>query len=755
MIGGALCGLLLLANSGCTRDPNARKQRFVESGDKYLAKGKLREAQIEYENALQIDAEFLPAHKELAKVYLRLGAWGAAVKEFRAVLRLDPNNVQAHVDLGNILLLGKDFPGAEEHARAALALDGDNVEGHVLLANALSAREDFPAALEEMQKAIGLDPKRTTSYLNLGVLQAKAGQTAEAEQSYRKALELEPKSLTALLAFGNFYRQQNRPGEAEAEYRQAAQLEPENPQPVIALSRLLLAEGKRDQAEQTIKDAKPRLSKNPSGYRLLAEFYSGLGDLTHAAEEYASLVQEHPDDLRLKNEYVQVLLALNRLDEGTTLNDAILTGAPKDTEALIAEGQILVRRGKPEEAVKVLETVVTAEPENATGEFQLGVALAGAGNLARAEEAWRKAAKLRPDLPGPQQALAELAIRKDDVDLLMNSAEALIQTNPKLATGYTLRAVGRIAKRDFAGAEMDLNTALSLAPDDPTPYTRMGALRDREKRYPEAEKYYEQALTKNPNFIEALHGLVRVELEQNQGAKALARVQQQIAKSPSNSEFQVLLARLYADQHELPEAEGALEKATTLDPNNLEGFLLLAQVQAQRGSFDRAVQSYQQSIQQHPKDVRPYVLLGMLEESQKDLPKARELYEKALQVQPNNPVAANNLAYLLLESGGDTNSALTLAQTARQALPQSPNVADTLAWVYYQKGVYGSAADLLKEAVHARPDNATFHYHLGMTYDKIDDKTHAREELQRALKLNPNFEHAAEVRQVLSTLGGQ
>ncbi len=754
MIGGTLSAALLLASSGCTRDPNVRKQRFVESGDKYLAKGKYREAEIEYQNALQIDAGFLPAHTELAKVYLRLGAWGAAVKELRAVLHLDPKNVQAHVELGNILLLGRDVAGGEEHARAVLALAPDNVDGHILLANALSAREDSAGALEEMQKALDLDPKRTTSYLNQAALQAKAGHPADAEQSYRKALELDPKSAAALLAFGNFYQQQKRHAEAEAEYREAMQLEPTNPQPVISLSRMLLAEGKRDQAEQTIKDAKPNLSKNPIGYRLLAEFYSGLGDLGRAADEYASLVQDHPDDTRLKNDYVQVLITAKRVDEASKLNDAILKAAPKDPGALIAEGQILVRQGKPGEAVKLLEPVVASEPENATGQFQFGVALAAEGNLARAEQAWRQAAKLRPDLPAAQEALAELAIRKDDVELLMNSAEALIRINPKLANGYTLRGLGKIAKGDRAGAEMDLNTAMSLAPDDPTPYTRMGALRDREKRFSEAEKYDEQALAKNPDFIEALRGLVRVDLEQNQGAKAIARVQQQIVRSPSNSGFQVLLARLYAEQHQWPEAEEALVKATTMDSNNLDAFLLLAQVQAQRGALDRAVQNYQQSIQQHPTDVRPYVLLGMLEESRRDLAQARRLYEKALQVQPNNPLAANNLAYLLLETGGDTNSALTLAQTARQALPQNPNVADTLAWVYYQKGVYGSAADLLKEAVHAKPDDATFHYHLGMTYDKLNDKAHAREELERALKLNPNFEHAAEIKQVLSTLGG-
>jgi len=98
--------------------------------------------------------------------------------------------------------------------------------------------------------------------------------------------------------------------------------------------------------------------------------------------------------------------------------------------------------------------------------------------------------------------------------------------------------------------------------------------------------------------------------------------------------------------------------------------------------------------------------------------------------------------------------ALALAQTARQAMPQNPSVADTLAWVYYYKGVYGYAADLLKEAIHVSPEDPLFHYHLGMIYDKVNDKARAREELQRTLKLSPHFDHAQEIKQVLGTLGG-
>ena len=40
-----------------------------------------------------------------------------------------------------------------------------------------------------------------------------------------------------------------------------------------------------------------------------------------------------------------------------------------------------------------------------------------------------------------------------------------------------------------------------------------------------------------------------------------------------------------------------------------------------------------------------------------------------MQVQTDYPVAANNLAYLMLEHGGDVNAALSLAQIGPRGLP--------------------------------------------------------------------------------------
>ncbi|MFZ0439908.1 MAG: hypothetical protein WAL76_17405, partial [Candidatus Sulfotelmatobacter sp.] len=44
--------------TACSRDPNVRKQKYLESGDRYFEKGKYAEAAIQYSNAIQVDARF-------------------------------------------------------------------------------------------------------------------------------------------------------------------------------------------------------------------------------------------------------------------------------------------------------------------------------------------------------------------------------------------------------------------------------------------------------------------------------------------------------------------------------------------------------------------------------------------------------------------------------------------------------------------------------------------------------------------------
>jgi Tfp pilus assembly protein PilF len=80
-----LCLILAVVAAGCFRNPNVRKQKFVDQGDAYLKEGKYREAQISYARALQIDPRFVPALYKSAQCSMRLGNWNVAFQELSSI----------------------------------------------------------------------------------------------------------------------------------------------------------------------------------------------------------------------------------------------------------------------------------------------------------------------------------------------------------------------------------------------------------------------------------------------------------------------------------------------------------------------------------------------------------------------------------------------------------------------------------------------------------------------------------------------
>lgn len=274
------------------------------------------------------------------------------------------------------------------------------------------------------------------------------------------------------------------------------------------------------------------------------------------------------------------------------------------------------------------------------------------------------------------------------------------------------------------------------------------------KKYAEANKLFELALGKNPRDFQAISGVAQLLLVQNEPAQAAERISQQLARVPDDADLYLLLGQVQMVQKTYKAAEQSMNKALELNPKSVDGVLALAAAQNSLGSVDDAITSYQRAVLQAPRDVRAYILLAALEESHGRWQEAEQHYQKALTVQSDNSVAANNLAYLLLEHSGNVDLALSLAQTARRGLPDKPSTADTLAWAYIHKGAYALAIDLLEGAVKAAPENSTYHYHLGVAYQKNHDDTHAKVHFVRALQLNPPQAQADEIRKALAGNAG-
>jgi tetratricopeptide (TPR) repeat protein len=750
-------GLAILGlGTGCSRDPNVRKQKFLESGNRYRDKGKLREAAIQYSNAVQMDPRFAEAHYQLGETYLKLKDYNRAYAELSRTVDLTPTNYAAHLQLADLLIAAGDNKQARPHLDILREQQPNSVDTHMAWANYDATQGDLGAALQELQKGIAIDPTRADSYLSLAMLQVRAQLPDQAEINFKKAAELGPKNVNAQSALGLFYQSRNRLPEAEQQLKHAIEVEPKDPAPRASYVRLLMVEGKKADAEAYLAQTKKDFPDNSEGYRMLGDFYFAGGQLDKATNEYGSLYRDHPKDPQVKKNYVQLLILKGRIEEATKLNDEILKSNPRDTEALVYRGQIQLRQNDGRGAMDSLQQAVKNDSTNAAAHYQLGMAFDMQRDEGQAEAELRESVRLRPDFMDAQRALANIELRRGDIDALTQTSQSIISGAPESPDGYILRSIAEANRKKYLEAEQDLRKAGEVAPNSPAPLVQMGNLRRSQKQYAEAIKLYQQALDKDPASTDALQGVMNTYIAEKQLDQAVSAAKAQIAKSPNVSGFYDLLGTGLFEKKDFKGAQEAFSKAVELDKNNSDALLKLAQAQAEGGSIPQALATYQQSIKDHPKEISFYLLAGMMYESQNDWEHAKSMYQQALNIEHDNPLASNNLAFVMLEQGGNVDVALAMAQTARRGMPDSPNAADTLGWAYFQKGVYQSAIDMFQESLRlaekkGAADDPMVHYHLGMAYEKANQPAQARQQLERALKISPNNNEA---RKALSELRG-
>ena len=189
-----------------------------------------------------------------------------------------------------------------------------------------------------------------------------------------------------------------------------------------------------------------------------------------------------------------------------------------------------------------------------------------------------------------------------------------------------------------------------------------------------------------------------------------------------------------------------------MDPNLLAPYVALAKAYGRLGRFDEAVSQYELLLAKSPDYVAGYMALGTIYDQQGDAEKAETYYRKALEINGEFAPAANNLAWNLAEKGGNIDEALGYAQIAKERMPRNAAVMDTLGWIYYLKGSYLNAIAELLDSVELDSENPIFNFHLGMAYHKNDQQDEARESLENALKIAPDFKGAEDARKILEEI---
>lgn len=353
--------------------------------------------------------------------------------------------------------------------------------------------------------------------------------------------------------------------------------------------------------------------------------------------------------------------------------------------------------------------------------------------------------------------LARTQLANGNAEASIESARQALKSQPDNPDARLLLARGLIARGQLAQAESEMRVLLVKYPNVSAVHSQIGVLYLAKRDHVAAKRAFERSLALDEGSLEALAGLVSLDLAAKNATGARARVEAKLTQTPSDARLFLLAASTYAATGDPSRAERALQQTVEIDPSNLQAHAMLGQLYRSEQRLEQAKSEFDKLAKRRPGSDTgnaAQTMVALILEAQNRPDEAQRHYEQILSASPRAIVAANNLAWLYAERDGNLDVALGLAQTAAQQAPNHPAINDTLGWIYYKKGLYGQAIAALRRSVENDATNPKYHYHLGLAFSKNGDEARAKESLKRALMLKEDFDGSTDARKVLASIAG-
>jgi tetratricopeptide (TPR) repeat protein len=190
---------------------------------------------------VRLDPGVAAAHNILATRYLAVGRVADAQAQLEEALRLDPRSAEAHSNLGVVLQAQRRLTEGMQHLRTAVRLKPKDDAVHFNLGAGLLAAGQPDAAIREFRAAIALNPENADAHFNLALILGPRNQLDEAITHLRRVVEINPLNADAHHNLAVAYGLQRRIDEGIAAAQAAVRLKPESAPAREQLQRLFAA----------------------------------------------------------------------------------------------------------------------------------------------------------------------------------------------------------------------------------------------------------------------------------------------------------------------------------------------------------------------------------------------------------------------------------------------------------------------------------------------------------------------------------
>lgn len=407
-------------------------------------KGSTKSALADYQHALKLAPDFLPALEGAAGIEYAQGSERAKPLLLR-VLRQRPDDVTTHAMLAALDYREKRCNDAVPHFQSAVPLVDTQPQLLNEFASCLASLNRFDDAVPVLQRALALDPAHPNTRYNLALAEWNAGRADDALATLGPLIDSNGRDEDALTLAAELDESKNDTPRAVELLRQAIVANPKKADAYLQFSSLSLNHSSLQVGIDMLNTGISQIPGEPRLYLARAVLESEKGAFSKAMEDFDTVNRLDPN---LRFAGVAEGLAdsqRHKSKEALTSFRAAAKAHPNDafTQYILAsslsEQQAAPGSDENAEAIAAARRAVALDPKMSNALNLLSTLELANGHPQRAIDYSQKALSIDPE---DQQALYHLLLalrktdRKDEVPAVL---KRLIAARNAQAKGHTMR----------------------------------------------------------------------------------------------------------------------------------------------------------------------------------------------------------------------------------------------------------------------------------------------------------------------------
>ncbi|MGZ0078549.1 tetratricopeptide repeat protein [Methylomonas sp. YC3] len=689
--------------------------------------------------ALELEPSLTSAKIKLGKLDIVFGDLEKALEQAESVLTSDSSNIDAKMIKASVYIKQLKKDQAAEIVDFVLKDSPDNVEALSLQAALFAEKNEIDQALGAVNKALGVQPANLPLRLFKIKLDAGLNNIDSVIKGYQELIQLYPDAGNFKLSLASIYSMTDKLEEAERLLREMVEKSNDKVEPEIVLIEFLNARAK----DRVISEYKAMLNRHQGQPKVLLELSKWM-----VASGYAETGKEGLEQvvqLEKNNEAglsAQVILAEIALTEKqfsaveSSLKD-ILSINSELIQANLLKGRFLLAQNKTDEAIEFLNKLVWNKTNADDVYSLLGDAYLIKQDRKQAEKSFKQALEVNPaNLAAFSRVYSNYvqAGQNENARQYLEKALSLKQNDILLLTS---KAELDILEKKWDGAQESIQRLALFSKDKAMPiYLQANVLQGKGK-YAEAISLYDKLIQQYPNHLNSLINLVRSYEALGQRENAVAYLEKHHVKYPDQLNTVGVLSDIYIANNDYVKTKKLLTDQVKHTPKAASIYLALARVEAMMNkNISSAKDVYLRGLEVNPNDPQLAMALAALYEQLNEKENAIRVYKAVLDKNPDNNLAINNLASLLIESNShdEISQGMELAKVFKDS--ENSYFQDTYAWALIKAGSNEEGLKLLQSLILKEPKLPEFRYHLGVAHMNAGNKATAISELKQSISLS-------------------